>query len=280
MYNNSKIEKNIFFHFSIDDVEYCFENLKKYNYASIFQEPFFYFLKKMNTEYKAKFSLFLYSDSLNGINNKYRNEFENIDWLKIGFHSKNSKTKYRYSSYKKARKNYKEFIFKILPIIGNKNLIDRCPRLSYFLGNKNAVKGFKNTFLGIIGLLGADTKRKNYYLKENENNYLLSNGIMIDEKNNIYFFTTNLRLEWYDNSKKENIFSQNIQEDLKMRLNHGSMKKYFTIFTHEWYLYDKNKLNDNTKKIEEVCMFALKNNIDFIYLDETIKNNIKYRGEK
>ena len=45
----------------------------------------------------------------------------------------------------------------------------------------------------IIGLYTSDDKRNNYFLDNNENNYIYCHDIM--EKNNLYFISTDLRIE-------------------------------------------------------------------------------------
>ena len=48
-------------HISFDDVASCISNLSKNSYASLFDEPFFGWLKNLHDTYGAKFSLYIYN---------------------------------------------------------------------------------------------------------------------------------------------------------------------------------------------------------------------------
>ena len=64
-----------FMHISFDDVANCFKNLKNKSYDSLFDEPFFGWLRTLHNEYGAKFSLYAYYSDLRGVPSTYAAEF-------------------------------------------------------------------------------------------------------------------------------------------------------------------------------------------------------------
>ena len=119
-------------------------------------------------------------------------------------------------------------------------------RLEKFLGNKEAIKGFKQAKYGISGLLGADTiDRTNYYLNGEINKTLFEQGTYKDEEIGMLFYCTDIRIE----------NTNNLLETLEEKREDD----YLVIFTHEWML-DDNKIRE---KIIEICNWANKNNDRF-----------------
>ena len=148
-YNNDvKYYKNDYVHISFDDVELSFNNLAKKEYKSLFDEPFFGWLQKMNSKYGAKFSLYTYSETLNSVPNTYINDFKNIDYIKIGLHAQNANSTYKETTYNEAYTEWNLFTDNVIRITGDPSFIDRIPRLHYFEGNKNALLGFRDANWG------------------------------------------------------------------------------------------------------------------------------------
>ena len=82
-------------HVSIDDVAICLKDLNdnKDKYSSLFEQPFFSYLKCYHDCFGVKFTLYTYEQykdyNISCLTNKYRDEFlNNSDWLKLGYHAK------------------------------------------------------------------------------------------------------------------------------------------------------------------------------------------------
>lgn len=88
-------------HFSVDDVITSFENLTKNEskYKSVFDEPFFKYIKSLHDEFGAKISLYCFYEkdgfSLADCTNKFADDFSSSsNWLKFGFHALSSSYKF------------------------------------------------------------------------------------------------------------------------------------------------------------------------------------------
>lgn len=116
------------------------------------------------------------------------------------------------------------------------------------------------TNYGIQGVLGADYKRRSYYLNNENNSYLYLYDYY---DNNIDFFRTDLRMELIDNIDEtlEDFYTNTVFEE---------KNKILIAFTHEWKLGE-----DGIKeKLEKTCEFAVKNEYDFDFpMNRIIKND-------
>lgn len=83
--DNSASER-FYFHLSFDDTMNSLKNLtSSAPYKSVFEEPFFAYLKGLHEKYGAKFSLYTYLNILEGVTDKYQSELGAAsDWLKFG----------------------------------------------------------------------------------------------------------------------------------------------------------------------------------------------------
>ena len=150
-------ENTKFFHISFDDVEKSLNNLQNNTYESIWEEPFFKWLSELHNKTGAKFSLYVYSESLkNFTQNKYAKEFFLAkDWLKFGLHT-GSINDYAQSTYKQGKGDWNRFVKRLKRITGSYSNIDRIPRLHCFSGNEEALKGMRDAKCGALGFLTSD----------------------------------------------------------------------------------------------------------------------------
>ena len=69
----NSFESSYYIHMSFDDVTNCIKNLYTKEYESLFDEPFFSWLRELHNEYGARFSLYVYNISdLSNIPDKYK----------------------------------------------------------------------------------------------------------------------------------------------------------------------------------------------------------------
>lgn len=188
--NNYKA--NSFVHFSIDDCINVFYDLdnKQEKYNSIFDNKLLKYLKKLNTEYGCKFSLYVFEKNdvfdIENCTTKYKEEFEeNSDWLKFGFHALSGNSDYNHDS-ENIEKDYNTVINNLTKIVG-KNSITNTFRMEKFLLNKENARKLKEQ-IGEYSLLGADTEnRLDYYLTEEQNRQVFMDEYYFDEElRNIY----------------------------------------------------------------------------------------------
>lgn len=239
--NNSK-----FAHISIDDFILAFKDITENDYNSIFENNTFKELKRLHDLYGVVITCYsFYSDSkgfdLSKCTSKFKNEFsENADWLKFAFHSNDGLRDYGYLPSFVIENDYNKVNKELLRITGTYESIDKIIRLQGYYGNKENIIKIKENQFGIMGLLSAEDKRKNYYLDNNQNSYLYEYDYYYED--NINFFKTDIRLE---KIKDVDISFNELIEDEKNN-------EIIIIFTHEWELYQKeNKVINNLDKLCE-----------------------------
>lgn len=238
-----------FAHISIDDVINVFDDLKKNQYESIFENKFLSQLSDMHNKYGTKFSLFVFYEfngkSLNGTPTRYKDEFiKNSDWLKFGFHAYSNESKYEYD-YDNIENEYLKTIEVLKSIVGEES-ITNIVRLDRFVLSENNLEKLNSNQILINGLLGADTdNRPDYYLEEKENRTLFSDDYYYDDDTNVFFYNTDLRLE--------NVPILKLNKQLELYENDEN----FIIFTHEW--------NFNFYKMNRVCDWINKHYYKYEY---------------
>lgn len=263
--NNKK-----FIHISLDDFITAFEDITNNmdKYKSIFENDTFTYLKKLHDNYGAVISCYTYYESddkkfnLSQCTDKFAEEFEaNSEWLKFGFHTLNGAKNYENTSSEEAKEDYDKVITELLRITGSDKCIDKVVRLQNFAGNEESVQAMKNTDYGIQGVLGADDKRRSYYLNNEDNSYLY----LYDYYDNtgIHFFRTDLRMELIDNIDET-------LEEFYTNTEFEEKNEILIAFTHEWKLGEE----DIREKLEKTCEFAFKNGYDFDFpMNRIIKND-------
>ena len=253
----SSINKSRFIHISFDDCIDIFENLSSHNYNSIFENKFLSLLKEMHNLYGAQFSLYCYNKNdnfeLKNCTTRYKRQFEdNSEWLKFGFHANDSSSNYNDFS---IIDEYNLCIESLKNIVGEKSLTN-IVRLDRFILSQDNIKELKNSSYPVIGLLGADTNnRQNYYLTEDENNQLFSNGYLYDYENNIFFYKTDIRIE--------NLQLKNIWKSLEEKIRGGDDN--LIVFSHEWKFYGKKDFTISYLKLRKICEYSISNGYNFGY---------------
>lgn len=262
-------------HISFDDVVACLTNLVNGTYTSLFDEPFFGWLKELHTTYGAKFSLYVYNlTTLASVSTKYKQEFfEARHWLKFGLHSKTPGHNYSADTYANAKADWTALVNDVVRITGTHQSIDRIPRLHNFAGSLEAVTGMRDAACGILGFLGADTaSRISYHMTDEQNTVLNSQSVFLDTTNGVIIFKTNYRGEFL--AAVDGMYEK--METFLADTAYSNCFKPFVWFTHEPYVYSNSALTDYSKNVEDVCKFAHDYNIHFTYPQNEIGVNPRW----
>ena len=260
----STIEK--YMHISFDDVEICLNNLINNTYNSLFEEPFFAFLKTLHDTYDAKFSLYVFLNTWVLMPLTYAQEFTlNSNWLKIGLHSTSSSETYKEKTRTEGMQDWNTFVNATLEVCGSADCIDRCPRLHCFEGSPNAIAGMQFANYGAVGLLSADDDRPaNYFLSKAQREYLYNKDSLTDEYTNIVFIRTDMRGDWFNPSFSTtynyHIPTQNtVYEELEYRYTQNEFletNNSLIWFTHEWQIYNGATINSYGQWVIDACKFS------------------------
>lgn len=238
-------------HISIDDVERSMRSLVYDSalYQSIFDEPFFGFLRDMHTKYEAKFTLYIYEKAsgydIEDFPLKYKKELrQNAGWLKFGFHSiepqfqPDSELGDSCLLFEKA---FHKVNASIVEFASESNISDKL-RLHYFYASKTQLYALKAG--GVNTLFTADDpERKSYSMSDQEQDSLRSGSY---RDSNFVYLATDLRIEklsfpYFD-------LLQHAENDT------------LVIFTHEWALADKQ----NQYKLQRVLQILQRSRARFI----------------
>ena len=232
-------------HFSVDDTIAIFENLTKENYSSCFEEPTLKFLKSLNEKYGLKVSMYCFFESGSGFNlseatQKFKDEFkENSNWLKFGFHAFDSASKYdKYDADKFIKEA--EQVYENLERIVSYDAIIYDVRLGFAQGSFDCIKAYKNRYPLFNILYGVDDDRIEYYLTPEENDILINEGLIFENRADITIKLSELRLEQ----------QTNMNEYLKKM----PKRDIYVFFTHEVHF----KLDLVRENIVKMCEFANK----------------------
>ena len=274
-YETNEIEQS-FMHISFDDVTYSFQNLSSKNYASLYDEPFFAWIKSLHDTYGAKFSLYVYDGTLNSVPNRYADEFSAAaEWLKIGIHDGGNGVynSFANTSYADAKNYWNNFVEQVERITGGTKNIDRVPRLHYFAASKDALLGMNEAECGALGFLSADDDRISYYFNSEIRTYLYDNDHITDRSNGLVFLSTDMRGDWFTgNFSTTNRYkapiNTNVYDELVYRFSsdeYSSSRESFIFFAHEWQFYNGSTLNGYKAWTEDACKFAYDYEIGFDY---------------
>ena len=261
-------------HISFDDVEKCFNNLKSNQYTSLYDEPFFGWLKGLHDTYGAKFSLYVYYSDLAGVPATYAEEFAAAsDWLKIGFHADNASNSAGFSTYDQGMAAWNTFVGYVKTITGTTDSIDRMPRLHYFAGSQAALNGMKYAECGALGFLAADDSRNSYYFDSTTSSNLYNTDYITDHNNGLVFLSTDMRGDWFLSTfTSSNNYCKpthdTVYEEMQDRYSsdaYSGMLEWCIFFSHEWQFYDGTTLGAGKVWTEDACKFAKDNGIAFGY---------------
>ncbi len=263
-----------YIHISFDDVEKCMNNLINNHYSSLFNEPFFNWLRDLHDEYGAKFSLYTYLNKVSEMPDAYKKDFtENSSWLKFGLHSKNSSDTYENATYEQAANDWNAFVMHVIRFSGSFDSVDRVPRLHYFSGSSDALQGMRDANCGALGFLSADDSRISYDFSDAQADYLKDHDSLLNTENGLMFFKTDMRGDWFtDNFTSVNIYTvpscETVYDELVYRFSQpqeADAFRSYIFFAHEWQFYNGHSLNQYKKWTEDACRFADDHKLSFDY---------------
>lgn len=177
---------------SIDDVESSIRDLDDNpEYTSVFQQPFFAFLRDCHLKYNCTFTLYLYANT-GGQFRKFKKEFEkNSDWLHFGFHAiKPDFDKVETSDFSKFTRAFLH-VDSVLSYSVGEAAKSSTLRLHYYFATPSEVKFLRKH--GIKRLLTSDDERTSYSLPAKYNNDVIRTNSLTYAGMN--FRRTNLRME-------------------------------------------------------------------------------------
>ena len=162
-------------HISFDDVHESLVEIIENKYSSIFDNSFFSSLKKLNTTYNAKFSLYLFEDENLVLKPSVIQELEDCkSWLSVGYHA-HLDEKADLDSYRRFQQCFCE-----------RGLISTACRLHGFTADRSLIHAMYEA--GIRELLCADDGRLSYGIPFE----LYAGG---DSRDGINYTPTDVRLE-------------------------------------------------------------------------------------
>lgn len=288
--------KSRFIHISFDDVTTSIQNLvsNKATYTSLFDEPFFAFLKSLHEEYGARFSLYVFADTFANLDDTYAVDFANAkDWIKIGIHAPSSSTSFRFGSGRSSASTpadynllsrsavisiWEDFVDHVKLVTGSYDSVDRMPRLHYFAAPLSVCRAMQRAKCGALGFLSADDDRGYNYWYEQQSVYQAEYAVrpdtIYDEVTDCVLVPTDFRGEWmdpgftptgnYDPPTEDTVYAELVKRN--------GMAKYqdtfqsLIWFTHEWQIYNGSVINDSKAQwVIDACQFAIDYGYDFDY---------------
>ncbi len=223
-------------HFSVDDVIFSLMDLHNNMPSSVFDVPFFNFLKNMNEKYNALFTLYAFENYaetfyVDSIPEKYWKEFESCGFIRFGFHGVFNESNSEIFKSKCQR------FYSCVP----ETLRAGTVRIHEYQGNTLILNTLKE--YGVSTLLTREDESKkygdfppSYIFSEDEEKNIFTKAI---SKNGFNFIKTIFRIEFYETSE--------LTQKLNELISGASFDDVISIFTHEEYC-DKYK-----NSIEAVC---------------------------
>ncbi|MBX3141553.1 MAG: hypothetical protein KF875_12420 [Trueperaceae bacterium] len=216
-----------YLHFSVDDVFGCLRDAFTGAYASPFAQPTFAYLRDLHERHGLCVSLYCFAEDrpergtegrstegpgrgslgssaagwrLAHADGRFADEFAAAPWLRFGFHALNAGTRYSAGATpaEVARAHHDEVTDAIVRFATSAAL-DRAPRLHYYTGSLAAVRAMAASPHGLLGLLTADDDRAEvYHLDDETRRRVRAEGSLGDPTTGLRLFSTDLRLERFE----------------------------------------------------------------------------------
>lgn len=289
----SETDSHKFMHISFDDISNCLTALINKSVTSLWDEPFFAFLKSLHETYGAKFSLYVFADRFSQLDSTYAEEFEKAKyWLKIGIHAPSSSTSFRFGQGRPAATKpsdyamlnrtavqtiWNDFVDQVKLVTGSYDSVDRMPRLHYYAAPLSVCRAMQEAKCGALGFLSADDDRQyNYYIETR----VLTQKFWSEKVDTIYndvtdcvLVPTDMRGDWFNPNFTSTYnydapVEDNVYDELVRRNGLSDYQNTFNSliwFAHEWQMYNGNTLNDYKQWVIDACRFAQDYDFDFDY---------------
>ncbi len=272
-----------YIHVSFDDVYQCLQDLTTNadTYTSVFDSPFFAYIKGLHDEYGAVFSLYCFNTAsgwdIETVTDKFQTELsENSDWIKFGFHSEDADTNYgtddedgKYGTAlgdcaEKITASYNKFLAGVERLTGNCfESVDHIARLGFFAGTKTNVTTLKS--LGMTGFIGSEsTSRTSYYLDTDASKTMHSKGVYEDTAEGLLFLPSQTRLESVASAEKKTVGKT---DEYLANIYNIETAKVIEIFTHEgrWKEKESDTTYGTPNTLNDYLSWAKENGYSFGY---------------
>ena len=284
-------DKNSFkrYDFFIDDNIFCLTDVAKERPASLFDQFYFKFLKRMHTEYGTLFSLNLfykndYEDfNLSMMPDSYKGEFaDNADWLKLAFHaySEFPDRPYQNTAPEKIAADYDLVTSEICRFAGEESLISMealhwamCRPSSFAELHKRGVRLLEGQFIcprtGIQDFgeeeIIADV---GYFRSQND-------CVFLDESRMLYDFRYGMM--FWRNDCTANLWTV---EQIKEMVN-SVQRDTLGLATHEQYSYPRyfNYLPDHFERMETAIRCATERGYQPVFYVDGLMGNQSWGKE-
>lgn len=256
---------NCVFNVSVDDTIRLFEDLyvNAEDYNTIFQNDTLNWARSIHEKYGTCFSFFVYYEDgdfcLDQMSDQYRDEFQNnSEWLRFGFHALDSDSLYDDGKGYDISEDYRKTMTSLIHIVGEE-AVDNVTRLHRYAGTLNDVQQLADSSVEpVVGLYTADDKRTSYCLTDKDSDYMYSHDRMRDDSIPMWFFSTDLRLEYIED------ISVKIKEFETSAWN--NQMDDLIVFTHECMI-EKEEVKE---KAETLCDYACQNGYLNIFLEDIL----------
>ncbi len=281
-----------YMHLSIDDNVFCFEDLAKNDYDSLFDQPYFGKLKELHDEYGAVVSLYTYNKTLEKVSDKYAEEFKaNASWLKVGLHANEHlgmnlneyvNIEMAYVTSEDATGFWNDFTQNVNRVCGSLDSLDKMPRLEYYCGPLDYVKGLRDAENGALGFLVRGDGVTNYmYYDESVATQIKTDNYVEDKDNKLTLVGTDLTIESllatepakpnFKDLTADDISSVKPLETLNGKMTDANFANGpFIVFSHEYCYYYGESVLPTFAWLESACEFAKTNQIPFAFSQDML----------
>lgn len=241
-------------HLSVDDVIFSFVELYKKKPCSVFDIPFFGFLKKMNEKYGAVFSLYAFEEyyaesfHIEAVPGQYWKEIADCRFIHLGFHGLYIFNQ-AHDSCKAFAEKCKRF-YSCIPEVLKADTV----RLHRYEADSDMIGILRGYGVSTM-LCREDESRKigdfppSYIFTENEEKRI---GAVPVKINGTSFVKTSLRIELHEKNQ--------LLQELNELISKSSDDDLIAVFTHEKFI------SDYSDSIEAICKLVNdRSNIDFAF---------------
>ncbi len=260
-----QINPNGYIHFSVDDSNSIFEDLTKnrWQYKSIFDQPFLGFMKQLHDRYGVVVSFYVFYTwyleddcfTLADATDRYAQEFSaNADWLRFGFYAIDAAA-FENLDADTVRKYYDMTVNELIRITGSEACIDTFLRLDRYTADDACVETLRDA--GMTGLLIAvqgDGRTACYdlsteeYAQAHHEDWYVADGTP--------YTPTDICLETL---KSDEQFFDTAAQMIR--------EPQMVVFTHEWILSDTNV----QKYMAWLAEFAYEQQIPFRFPEDQLE---------
>lgn len=221
-------------------------------------------MKKLHDQYGIVVSFYVFYSwnvedgrfNLAEATDRFQEEFSaNSDWLRFGFHAKDAPA-YETIDAEEELYYYNITIKELLRITGSEDCIDNFVRLDRYYATAEMIEALTETDYGIVGLLTSDNPDRNSYALSGDERIALYDADWYADSNGVQYTPTDIRLEGLEG-----------RAQFRDRLVQVSDQEQIVIFTHEWFLSDKNV----QKYMKWFAMFGERYQREFAFPEDRIK---------